>query len=70
MAWWDHEELKPTQYRSDKYKVNFPDEYTQKEVRDAQRNLDDENTSQRNTRVRTMIEDAKVLLDKIEREIT
>lgn len=40
MAWWDEEEKKDKRYRSDRYKVAFPDEYTQEEVRDAQRRLD------------------------------
>jgi hypothetical protein len=28
MAWWDHEELKAPEDRSDRYKRTFPDEYT------------------------------------------
>lgn len=35
MAWWDHEELKSPEHRSDNYKLAFPDEYTAQEVQDA-----------------------------------
>lgn len=31
MAWWDHEELKAPDDRSDKYKTTFPSEYTKEE---------------------------------------
>lgn len=37
MAWWDHEELKSPQNRSDRYKVAFPGEYTQQEVDEARK---------------------------------
>lgn len=32
MAWWDHEELKPREYRSDRYIIAFPSEYSTEEV--------------------------------------
>lgn len=35
MAWWDHEELKSPNDRSDRYIVTFPREYTSKQVEDA-----------------------------------
>ena len=35
MAWWDHEELKAHEDRSDKYKLAFPNEYTEEELVDA-----------------------------------
>lgn len=35
MAWWDHEELKDKRYRSDRYRVAFPDQYTEAEVKAA-----------------------------------
>jgi len=40
MAWWDAEALKKPRNRSDRYKVAFPDEYTEAEVKDAQQRLD------------------------------
>lgn len=40
MAWWDHEELKEPRFRSDRYITSFPSEYTEAEVKAAQRRLD------------------------------
>lgn len=40
MAWWDHEELKSSDMRSDRYKVSFPSGYSPAEVAEAQRRLD------------------------------
>lgn len=39
MAWWDHEELKPVELRSDKYKVAFPEFYTKEEVEQAKQRI-------------------------------
>lgn len=33
MAWWDHEELKQPENRSDRYKLAFPEEYDHTEIR-------------------------------------
>lgn len=35
MAWWDHEELKSKDSRSDRYILAFPNEYTFEEVQAA-----------------------------------
>lgn len=32
MAWWDHEELKDSKDRSDRYKLTFENEYTEEEL--------------------------------------
>lgn len=37
MAWWDHEELKEHKYRSDRYILAFPNEYTKEEVEAAKK---------------------------------
>lgn len=39
MAWWDHEELKAPENRSDRYKVTFPEEFSSREVAEAQARL-------------------------------
>jgi len=46
MAWWDHEELKDPRNRSDRYIVNFPNEYTEKEVEAAQKRLNKESSGE------------------------
>lgn len=39
MAWWDHEDLKDPRYKSDRYKVTFPEGYTDREVIEARERL-------------------------------
>lgn len=46
MAWWDHEELKSPNARSDRYKVNFPEGYSKREVEEAQQNLDSDRANE------------------------
>ena len=37
MAWWDHEELKPLEFRSLRYKLSFFEEYSKNEQNDILR---------------------------------
>lgn len=47
MAWWDSEELKEPRYRSDRYKVAFPDQYTKQEVLDAQQRIEQQEANKK-----------------------
>ena len=38
MAWWDHEDLKSHEYKSDRYRLTFPSEFTPEQVAEARRN--------------------------------
>jgi hypothetical protein len=35
MAWWDHEDLKSPENKSDRYKLAFPEHYSSAELKEA-----------------------------------
>ena len=45
--WWDKEELKDKRFRSDRYKVAFPDQYTEAEVRAAQQRIEQQEANKK-----------------------